>query len=106
MEGLLSSNAMRADVAETITLARLRPYHFSAMFEEVKSLHFLLHAASFAQAEPLFPRPFIYPILLRDSRRYKWPGSTPGEAHLVPLWECFTWQTGRRIGTDGSVAKA
>jgi hypothetical protein len=40
MEGLLSKNAMRADVVRTITLARLRHYHFLAILLEVSRFIF------------------------------------------------------------------
>lgn len=36
---------MRAGVVRTITLARLRSYHFLAILQQAKSLRFLVYAA-------------------------------------------------------------
>jgi hypothetical protein len=71
MEGLLSKNAMRADAARTIALARLCSYHFLAILPVVKSLHFLLYVAQDAQPGPLVLGVSFHPILSREPRRHK-----------------------------------
>jgi hypothetical protein len=55
---------MRADVIETITLARLRCYHFLAIPQAGEPVHFLRPAAPGAQAGPLIPELSFHPKLL------------------------------------------